>query len=110
MHSVFGLRMAKFQRTGGLPVAFGHETGGSCRTGHMGEPEIELDSIDAIENLVSCGLGTSIVPQRLLPRHWKKPAVCAFVPAHACATYDAGDIASCRRQTLLNFLSRIAKA
>lgn len=37
-----------------------------ARAGWNGEPEIELDSVDAIEHLVAGGLGVSVVPRRLL--------------------------------------------
>jgi len=36
------------------------------QSGHAGEPDIELDSIDAIEHLVALDFGVSVVPQRLL--------------------------------------------
>lgn len=43
-------------------------------------PSIEIDSIDAVENLVARGFGASVVPQRLYARPLSETMACATLP------------------------------
>ncbi len=81
-----------------------------AQIGHMGEPEIELDSIDAIEGLVARGFGVSVVPQRLLAPPLETTLNCfpLFRPAPVRRMMLATP-RHCCRQTLLKCLSGIAR-
>ncbi len=75
------------------------------------EPAIELDSIDAIEHLVTRGFGVSIVPQRLLAAPLQDTLRC--LPLTAPAPVRRIMLATppqCRRQTLLQCLTGIAQS
>ncbi len=74
------------------------------------EPAIELDSIDAIEHLVTRGFGVSIVPQRLLATPLQDALRC--LPLTAPAPVRRIMLATpphCQRQTLLQCLTEIAQ-
>jgi len=73
------------------------------------EPEIELDSIDAIEHLVAEGFGVSILPQRLLAAPLSDGLRCLSLgtPAPTRRLMLAAP-KRCRRQTLLGCLATIA--
>ncbi len=73
------------------------------------EPDIELDSIDAIEHLVANGFGVSILPQRLLapPLETRLRCISLGTPAPLRRVMLAVP-QRCRRQTLLNCLTGIA--
>jgi len=73
------------------------------------EPDIELDSIDAIEHLVGDGFGVSILPQRLLapPMEHKLRCVSLGSPAPVRRVMLAVP-QRCRRRTLLKCLAGIA--
>ncbi len=73
------------------------------------EPEIELDSIDAIEYFVARGFGVSILPQRLLAPPLEQNLRCVSLgsPAPVRRLMLAAP-RRCRRQTLLNCLTGIA--
>jgi DNA-binding transcriptional LysR family regulator len=72
------------------------------------DPAIELDSIDAIENLVARGFGASIVPQRLLAAPLEQNLRCLPLsePAPVRRLMLAAP-ALCRRQTLLACLTGV---
>jgi len=55
-------------------------TAGLLDIGLSPRPAIELDSIDAIENLVAGGFGLSIVPQRLLAPPLENRLDCLLFP------------------------------
>ncbi|MDU8927240.1 LysR family transcriptional regulator [Alisedimentitalea sp. MJ-SS2] len=75
---------------------------------HAITPSIELDSIDAVENLVALGFGASIVPQRLYATPLDQTMACAPLPRAArhlaLAAHKNDD-----RTTVLNALSNYAK-
>jgi len=79
------------------------------QSGHTKEPEIELDSFDAIEHLVALGFGVSIVPQRLLAPPLQDTLHCIALghPAPVRRVMLATP-RHCQRQTLLHCLANIA--
>ncbi len=79
------------------------------QVGYLGEPDIELDSIDAIEHLVARDFGVSVVPQRLMAAPLEAALKCYTLsqPAPVRRMMLAMP-RHCRRQTLLDCLSRIA--
>lgn len=80
------------------------------QSGHSVDPEIELDSFDAIEHLVARGFGVSIVPQRLLAAPLQDTLHC--IPLGPRAPERRVMLATprhCQRQTLLHCLADIAK-
>ncbi len=79
------------------------------QTGYLGEPDIELDSIDAIEHLVAQGFGVSVVPQRLMaaPLEETLQSYALSQPAPVRRMMLATP-RHCRRQTLRECLSNIA--
>ncbi|MCP5038785.1 MAG: LysR family transcriptional regulator [Rhodobacteraceae bacterium] len=97
-------------------IAFNRDTrlGGDiaeflARQGLGGDPAIELDSIDAIENLVARGFGVSVVPQRLLAPPLETNLRC--IPLSSPAPIRRLMLAAspyCRRKTLRKTLARIA--
>jgi DNA-binding transcriptional LysR family regulator len=64
------------------------------------EPAMELDSFDTIVNLVSLGLGVSLVPRRVLPLYGNRRAIrrISFQPGHrrslAVVTRQSKDLAA----------------
>lgn len=73
------------------------------------EPQIELDSIDAIEYLVAQGFGVSILPQRLLAPPLSDSLTC--LPFGSPIEFRRVMLATsrqCHRQTLLSCLVGIA--
>ena len=73
------------------------------------EPNIELDSIDAIENLVARGFGVSILPQRLFAPPMSRELRCLSLGSpDPIRRVMLAAPRRCRRQTLLNCLKRIA--
>ncbi len=79
--------------------------------GYKVEPEIELDSFDAIEHLVARGFGVSIVPQRLLAAPLQDSLQCITLgqPAPVRRVMLATP-RHCQRQTVLRCLSNIASS
>ena len=75
-----------------------------------GEPAIELDSIDAIENLVARDFGVSVVPQRLMAPPLSDRLACLRLedPAPVRQLMLAASL-HCRRQTLRRMLRDIAR-
>ncbi|MBV1866086.1 MAG: LysR family transcriptional regulator [Rhodobacteraceae bacterium] len=80
------------------------------QSGHIVEPEIELDSFDAIEHLVARGFGVSIVPQRLLAAPLQETLHCISLgPRAPERRVMLATPRHCQRQTLLHCLTQIAK-
>ena len=81
------------------------------QSGYTPEPEIELDSFDAIEHLVAQGFGVSIVPQRLLAAPLQDNLHCIALghPAPVRRVMLATP-RHCQRQTVLRCLSNIASS
>lgn len=81
-----------------------------AQRGLLLEPDIELDSIDAIEHLVAEGFGVSILPQRLLAPPLENILRCRSLGTPAPVRRVMLAVPRrCRRQTLLNCLATIAK-
>ncbi|MGR3290179.1 MAG: LysR substrate-binding domain-containing protein [Paracoccaceae bacterium] len=73
------------------------------------DPDIELDSIDAIEHLVAHGFGVSILPQRLLAPPLDENLRCLSLGSPAPMRRLMLAVPKrCRRQTLLKCLTGIA--
>jgi len=80
-----------------------------AQRGLFREPDIELDSIDAIEHLVELGFGVSILPQRLLaPPLDKNLRLHSLGQPAPMRRVMLAAPQRCRRQTLLNCLIGIA--
>lgn len=71
-------------------------------------PSIELDSIDAVENLVARGFGASVVPQRLYATPLAETMACAPL-ARATRRLTLAAHASDDRATVRTALARFAK-
>lgn len=81
-----------------------------AQRGIMIEPDIELDSIDAIEYLVAQGFGVSILPQRLLAEPMQNTLRC--IPFGSPVQVRRIMLATprqCRRQSLLRCLKEVAQ-
>lgn len=71
-------------------------------------PSIELDSLDAVENLVARGFGASIVPQRLYAAPLDRAMACAVLP-HATRQLALAAHRDDDRVTVRHALSNFAK-
>jgi DNA-binding transcriptional LysR family regulator len=99
-------------------IAFARNTwlGGQIETsllerGLLLRPAIELDSIDAIENLVAGGFGNSIVPQRLLaPPLGERMCCLPFTGPGAERRLMLASHRGSNRQTLRESIARLIAA
>ena len=98
-------------------IAFNRQTwlgrsiaGWLARNGLSEEPEIELDSIDAIENLVARDFGVSVVPQRLMAPPLSQRLSCRNLsPEAPVRRLMLASSPQCRRHSIRQLLAGLGR-